>query len=66
MTDLEQSLAPGAFCRIHRSTMVNLQRVHGIEFDSTGEYEVILESGARLKLSRRYRKELEARLGQRR
>lgn len=65
MTDLEESLAPDWFCRIHRSTMVNLRRVSGIEFDSAGEYEVLLENGERLKLSRRYRKELEARLGQR-
>lgn len=62
MADLEESLAPKTFCRIHRSTIVNLSRVSGIEFDGAGEYEVILASGTRLKLSRRYRKELEARL----
>jgi two-component system LytT family response regulator len=65
LTDLEESLAPDSFCRIHRSIMVNLNRVNSIEFDTAGEYEVLLEGGKRLKLSRRYRKELEARLSQR-
>jgi two-component system, LytTR family, response regulator len=62
MTDLEESLGADTFCRVHRSTMVNLRRVTSIEFDDSGEYEVLLESGARLKLSRRYRHELERRL----
>jgi two-component system, LytTR family, response regulator len=65
LSDLEESLAPDAFCRIHRSTLVNLNRVNGIEFDTAGEYEVLLRGDLRLKLSRRYRKELEARLSQR-
>jgi two-component system LytT family response regulator len=63
LADLEESLAPQSFCRIHRSTMVNLSRVSGIEFDATGAYQVLLQDGVRLKLSRRYRQELEARLG---
>ncbi len=62
LSDLEESLATEDFCRIHRSTVVNLHRVNGIEFDGSGEYEVLLEGGARLKLSRRYRKQLESRL----
>jgi two-component system LytT family response regulator len=65
LSDLEQSLKPAAFCRVHRSTIVNLSRVDGIEFDAAGEYQVVLRSSERLKLSRRYRKELQARLGQR-
>lgn len=65
LTDLEESLAPDSFCRIHRSIMVNLNRVNRIEFDTAGEYDVLLEGGKRLKLSRRYRKRLEARLSQR-
>jgi two-component system LytT family response regulator len=65
LTDLEQSLPPNVFCRIHRSTIVNLSRVNGIEFDSTGEYEAVLQNGERLKLSRRYRKALQTRLTER-
>jgi two-component system LytT family response regulator len=63
LSDLEHSLQPTAFCRIHRSTIVNLSRVNGIEFDTAGDYDVIMHSGERLKLSRRYRKELQMRLG---
>jgi two-component system LytT family response regulator len=66
LSDLEASLARDSFCRIHRSTLVNLGRVAGIEFETGGDYAVLLQGGARLKLSRRYRKELQARLGQRR
>jgi two-component system, LytTR family, response regulator len=63
LSDLENSLHPNAFCRIHRSTIVNLSRVNGIEFDAAGDYDVIMHGGERLKLSRRYRKELQMRLG---
>ncbi len=62
LSDLEELLATEDFCRIHRSTIVNLHRVNGIEVDGSGEYEALLEGGARLKLSRRYRKQLETRL----
>lgn len=62
LSDMEESLAPESFCRIHRSTLVNLSRVSAIEFDAAGDYQVVLEGGKRLKLSRRYRQELEARL----
>jgi DNA-binding LytR/AlgR family response regulator len=34
-----------------------------MKVDETGEYEVCLENGARLHLSRRYRKEFQSRLG---
>ena len=64
MNDLEADLDPCLFCRIHRSTIVNLERVRELRFDSDGEYEVVLADATRLKLSRRYRKELQSRLGQ--
>ena len=62
MTDLEQELEQDSFCRIHRSTIVSLDRVDRIELNQDGEHDVILNTGARLRLSRRYRKEFEARL----
>jgi two-component system, LytTR family, response regulator len=65
LTDLEQSLPPKLFCRIHRSAIVNLSRVDGIECDAAGESEAVLRNGERLKLSRRYRKVLHARLSER-
>jgi two-component system LytT family response regulator len=63
MSELEQELDEALFCRIHRSTIVNLDRVQGLELSEDGEYDVRLESGTRLRLSRRYRKQLQARLG---
>jgi two-component system LytT family response regulator len=63
LSDLEQELEPSVFCRIHRSTIVNLDRVRGLKLSEDGEYEVLLEGGARLRLSRRYRKQLQSRLG---
>ena len=62
LAELEQELNENMFCRIHRSTIVNLDRVRGLEVNQDGEYEVVLDGGNRLRLSRRYRKQLESRL----
>jgi two-component system LytT family response regulator len=63
MSDLERELDQTMFCRIHRSTIVNVNRVRGLELNAGGEYEVVLETGTRLALSRGYRKHVHARLG---
>lgn len=63
LAELEQELNPDSFCRIHRSTIVNLDRVRHLELNADGEYDVLLENGSRLRLSRRYRKQLQSRLG---
>jgi two-component system, LytTR family, response regulator len=63
MSDLEQELDPKVFSRIHRSTIVNLDRVRSLQLTEDGEYEVLLESGVSLRLSQRYRKQLQSRLG---
>lgn len=63
MAELEQDLDPKVFCRIHRSAIVNLERVRGLELGADGEQEVALENGAHLRMSRRYRKQLQSRLG---
>jgi two-component system LytT family response regulator len=62
MSELEQELDPAVFCRIHRSTIVNLDRVDGMKLNSDGEYEVVLSSRIRLRLSRSYRKQAQLRL----
>lgn len=61
--ELEQDLDSRTFCRIHRSIIVNLERVRGLQLQENGEYEVVLDSNVRLKLSRRFRKHLQERLG---
>ncbi|MCU1298889.1 MAG: DNA-binding response regulator [Acidobacteriaceae bacterium] len=63
MSDLDQDLDHDIFCRIHRSTIVKLDRVRSLKLNENGEYEVVLNDGARLRLSRRYRKQLQSRLG---
>jgi len=63
MSDLDQELEQATFCRIHRSAIVNLERVRQLEISEDGGTDVVLNSGTRLRLSRRYRKELQARLG---
>jgi two-component system LytT family response regulator len=63
MSDLELELDQAVFCRIHRSSIVNLNRIQGLEANKDGEYEVVLDTGTRLRLSRRYRKQLQSRLG---
>jgi len=62
LSDLEQDLGEQSFIRIHRSIIVNLDRIQGLEMQSSGEYEVVLKSGVRLRLSRRFRKRLQERL----
>jgi two-component system LytT family response regulator len=63
LAELEQELDTAGFCRIHRSAIVHLERVQNLKVNADGEYEVCLRDGTRLPLSRRYRKELKARLG---
>ncbi|HXM69073.1 MAG TPA: response regulator [Candidatus Acidoferrum sp.] len=62
MAELDQELDQSAFCRIHRSTIVKLDRIRGLKLNENGEYDVLLRDGARLRLSRRYRKQLQSRL----
>ncbi len=62
IAELEQDLDPAAFCRIHRSTIVNLNQVRSIAVNEDGEYEVQLENKKTLRLSRGYRKQLQTRL----
>ena len=62
LSELEQDLGDERFVRIHRSSIVNLDRVRGLELQAGGDYEVVLRSKARLRLSRRYRKRLQERM----
>ena len=62
MSELEDDLDQKIFCRVHRSAIVNLNRVLAIEASREGEYEVRLHDGSTLRLSRRYRRELQARM----
>jgi two-component system, LytTR family, response regulator len=63
MAELDEELDQLVFCRIHRSIIVKLDRVRGLKLNENGEYDVLLHNGTRLRLSRRYRKQLQSRLG---
>lgn len=65
LSDLERDLGDEKFARIHRSIIVNLDRVRGLELQDSGDYEVVLNSQDRLRLSRRFRKRFEERLSAR-
>src|ERR1700738_2293000 len=45
MAELDQELDQAVFCRIHRSTIVRLDRVRGLKLGVDGEYEVLLDNG---------------------
>ena len=63
MNEVEEELGAGAFCRIHRSAIVNLERVRRLEVSEEGGTDVVLGNGTRLRLSRRYKRQLQGRLG---
>ena len=62
MGAIESEFAPLGFCRVHRSAIVNLARVRGLEAGADGEAVVLLEGGTRLPLSKRHRARLQAQL----
>jgi two-component system LytT family response regulator len=59
MQSLEEKLDGDRFLRIHRSTIVNLDRVAELRPASGGDYRVLLRDGTELKLSRTYRSRLD-------
>ncbi len=59
MNALERQLDPDCFLRIHRSTIVNVDRVKELNRMFNGEYEVRLHDGTTLTLSRGYRSQLD-------
>jgi two-component system LytT family response regulator len=63
MAHLESHLDPQQFVRIHRSTIVNVDRIQELRSSFNGEHVVLLRGGTRLTLSRGYREALQARLG---
>jgi len=63
LLELVRELDEEKFMRIHRSIIVNLDRIHGLELQNGGDYEVLLKSKVRLRLSRRFRKRLQDRMG---
>jgi two-component system LytT family response regulator len=60
---LQARLDPARFARVHRSALVNLARVHGLQPLPSGDYLLTMRSGATVRLSRTYRDDVLRRLG---
>lgn len=58
MNSLESKLDPSKFIRIHRSTIVNIDRIRELHPMFSGDYSVLLRDGTELALSRNYRESL--------
>lgn len=63
ISSLESQLDPRQFVRIHRSSIVRIDRIQELQPWFHGEYRVILQSGTQLTLSRNYREKLQEALG---
>jgi len=59
MNELEQKLDPERFFRVHRSAIINLERVREIHPLFRGDCDVVLADGSRVRLSRTRRAEFE-------
>ena len=62
LAGLEERLNPSEFLRIHRSTIVNIQRIKEIQAWFHGYHRVLLENGTVLRMSR-YQHEIARKLG---
>jgi two-component system LytT family response regulator len=62
MNNMEGRLDTRRFVRIHRSRIVNTDRIKELQPWFNGEYVVVLQNGTRLTLSRGYREKLQERL----
>ena len=66
MASLEAQLDPTNFARIHKSTIVNLDKIRELRVWPTGEYVVFMRNGKELTLTRNYRERLSGILGRHR
>ena len=64
LATLGKRLDPAQFVRTHRSAIVKLKSIALLERRSHGEFDIVLKSGTRLMLSRKYKPQLEKLLGQ--
>ena len=62
MGELESRLDPAQFLRVHRSAIVNLDRIKELKPWFRGDYRVILRDGTELTLTKSHREKLESKL----
>jgi two-component system LytT family response regulator len=63
ITSLEKQLDPKVFVRVHRSAIVNIDRIKELQPWFHGEYRIVLREGVELTLSRNYKDKLHTALG---
>ena len=63
MSNLEEQLDPERFLRIHRSSIVNIDRIEQLQPWFRGDYLVLLRGGVKLTLSRGYRDRVQSLVG---
>ena len=64
MQSLEAKLDPETFVRVHRSAIVNIEKIKEIYPRSNGDQDLVLQNGQQLMLSRKYRDRFFAALGE--
>lgn len=64
MQSLETKLDPEKFIRVHRSVMVNVEKIKEIYPRSNGDQDLVLQNGKQLMLSRNYRDKFFGLLGE--
>lgn len=64
LTALESKLNPEDFIRIRHSAIVNIRRIRELQPLFKGDYQILLQSGAKLTTSRRYRNKIAGLLGE--
>jgi hypothetical protein len=64
LAKLEEQLAPGQIVRTHRSYLVNIDKIDEIRTTDTGGYEIQLQSGRTVPLSRGYRDQFRSMFGE--
>ena len=63
ISSLEAQLDPKQFVRIHRSSIIRIDRIHELQPWFHGEYRIIMENGKELTLSRNYRANFQGAVG---
>lgn len=58
MAEMERCMDPERFVRVHRSTIVNVDRIREVQLGVDGEHRAVLTDGTELKISRGYRRRL--------
>jgi two-component system LytT family response regulator len=63
MTQIEAKLPPERFMRVHRSIIVNTERVREVQPWFKGDYVLIMHDGTKLRSGRTYRQSVQALIG---